>query len=162
MKLLYKNQLFECDVIGDSLLLNGRKIPFSAEEYSDNIFKIKVGEEEKQVYTVADDKHFYVFIDGEQYIFSMVTEEVTEISTLENGDEAYEEIKPPMPGSVVKILVEEGQEVSEGFPIIIVEAMKMEITLYSSISGKVKKVNVKVGEQVDSDKVLVEIQNDNL
>ena len=62
-----------------------------------------------------------------------------------------------MPGSIVKILVEPNQKVGEGEPIVIVEAMKMEITLYSSIEGIVSEINVQVGEQVDSDKVLVVI-----
>lgn len=63
-----------------------------------------------------------------------------------------------MPGSVVKLLVQQGQSVEEGAPIIVVEAMKMEITLYSSISGVVTEINVEPGQQVDSDKTLVVIK----
>lgn len=159
MKLSYKNEIFECEIDGSIFRKNGQEISFSATTYSDNIFKIKIGDLEKKVFTASDGKNFYVFIDGDQYSFSLVTEGFIDLSDSTKGKNCNEEIKPPMPGNVVKILVEEEQEVSEGTPIIIVEAMKMEITLYSSINGKIKKINAAVGEQVDTDKVLVEIQS---
>ena len=65
-----------------------------------------------------------------------------------------------MPGSVVNVLVNEGQKVEEGTPIIIVSAMKMETTLYSSISGIVIEVNATKGEQVDETKSLVVIMKE--
>ncbi len=65
-----------------------------------------------------------------------------------------------MPGSIVKVLVEKGQKVDEGDGLIIIEAMKMETTMYSSISGIVTEVNAKAGEQVDSDKVLLVVEKE--
>ncbi|MGQ9818861.1 MAG: biotin/lipoyl-containing protein [Candidatus Kapaibacteriales bacterium] len=158
MLLSYKNRNYECELIGEILRVNQQEIPFALNAYSENIFKIKIGNDEKIVYVASDEKNFYAFIDGEQYIFSLVTEETKETVSSFEGNKFHEEIKPPMPGSVVKVLVEEGQEVGEGAPIVIVEAMKMEITLYSSISGKISKINVKQAEQVDTDQVLVEIK----
>ncbi len=67
-------------------------------------------------------------------------------------------IKAPMPGLVIKLLVDVGMNVIAGDKIIIVEAMKMENILKSTINGVVKKIHVKEGQAVDKDAVLIEIE----
>lgn len=160
MLISYKNKNYECELNGELLRINQKEFFVRSKVYSDNIFKIKIGEVEKLVFIASDEKNVYVFIDGDQYVFSLISEESKESNALLNGNKSFEVIKPPMPGSVVKVLVEEGQKVQEGAPIVIVEAMKMEITLYSSISGKISKINVEPAEQVDPDRVLVEIKSE--
>lgn len=54
----------------------------------------------------------------------------------------------PMPGSVSKILVREGQAVKKGDVILILEAMKMQNEMGSPVAGTVKSINVTVGESV--------------
>lgn len=66
-------------------------------------------------------------------------------------------IEAPMPGKIVDIMVEEGTEVKEGEPIIILEAMKMQNEISSHITGIIKTISVKKGETVMKDDVLVEI-----
>jgi acetyl/propionyl-CoA carboxylase alpha subunit len=65
----------------------------------------------------------------------------------------------PMPGKITKIIVQAGQSVKEGDSIIVMEAMKMEYTLKSSINAKVKKINCQVNEQVTLGALLVELEN---
>ena len=67
-------------------------------------------------------------------------------------------IEAPMPGKIMDIMVEEGSEVKEGEPIIILEAMKMQNELASHVSGVVKSVSVKKNDSVMKDDVLIEIQ----
>lgn len=67
-------------------------------------------------------------------------------------------IEAPMPGKIIDIMVEEGSEVKEGEPIVILEAMKMQNEITSHISGVVKAVSVKKNETVMKDDVLIEIQ----
>lgn len=67
-------------------------------------------------------------------------------------------IKTSMPGRVIKILVEPGEKVEVGAGIIIIEAMKMENEIQCRHSGVVKKLNVKPGQTVESEVVLVEIE----
>ncbi|KAI9028491.1 carbamoyl-phosphate synthase L chain, ATP binding domain-containing protein [Hyaloraphidium curvatum] len=62
----------------------------------------------------------------------------------------------PMPGTVVSLSVKEGDVVIEGAEIAVVEAMKMQNVLRSSRSGKIAKINVKVGDSVAADEILVE------
>ena len=64
-------------------------------------------------------------------------------------------ISTPMPGQVVKILVEEGQEVKSGETVVIVSAMKMESEYKASKDRIVKKVLVKEGDKIDGDQPLI-------
>jgi acetyl/propionyl-CoA carboxylase alpha subunit len=67
-------------------------------------------------------------------------------------------IKAPMPGNVVKVMVAEGDEVTAGDSIVVVEAMKMEHEVRSGVDGTVKKVNVAAGDSVGTSEVMVEIE----
>ncbi len=67
--------------------------------------------------------------------------------------------RAPMPGVVVTIAVEVGQEVAEGEPLVTVEAMKMEHKVTAPMRGTVTEVRVAAGEQVDADEVLVVVQD---
>jgi acetyl-CoA carboxylase biotin carboxylase subunit len=63
----------------------------------------------------------------------------------------------PMPGKVLKILVETGRKVSAGDPLIILEAMKMEHTMRAALDGVVEAVLVSDGEVVGPGQLLVQI-----
>ncbi len=67
-------------------------------------------------------------------------------------------IEAPMPGKIIDIMVEDGSEVKEGEPVVILEAMKMQNEISSHVSGIVKSVSVKKNESVMKDDVLIEIQ----
>ncbi|MBV8546332.1 MAG: acetyl-CoA carboxylase biotin carboxyl carrier protein subunit [Acidobacteria bacterium] len=54
----------------------------------------------------------------------------------------------PMPGVVLKILVNVGDEVAKGAPLLILEAMKMEHQITAPRDGKVAAINCKEGEMV--------------
>jgi biotin carboxyl carrier protein len=59
-------------------------------------------------------------------------------------------ISSPMPGKIVAVLVKEGQEVTEGQGLIVVEAMKMENELRAPKAGKITRLSAKEGTAVDS------------
>jgi pyruvate carboxylase len=64
----------------------------------------------------------------------------------------------PMPGVVVGVLVKPGDEISEGDTVATLSAMKMETSVPATASGVVKRVLVNVGDKVDGDDLLVEIE----
>jgi biotin carboxyl carrier protein len=68
------------------------------------------------------------------------------------------EIKAPMPGLVLEVSVEVGQEVAEGDRILILEAMKMENSICIHANAKIKKILVTKGQPVDKNQVLVELE----
>ena len=65
-----------------------------------------------------------------------------------------------MPGVIVDVLVAVGDEVKEGAPVLITEAMKMETEVQAPITGKVVAVNVSKGDSVNPDETLIEISAD--
>ncbi len=67
------------------------------------------------------------------------------------------DITAPMPGIVLRYLVEEGQTVSAGDPVVILEAMKMENTLPSPADGSVAPLPLKPGTTVKKDQILATI-----
>lgn len=64
----------------------------------------------------------------------------------------------PMPGKIVKVMVDVGQMIEPGAAVIVMEAMKMEYTLKSSIVGKVKTIACSQGMQVSLGMALVEFE----
>ena len=67
-------------------------------------------------------------------------------------------ITSPMPGRVLKVLVNEGDEIHAGKALVVVEAMKMENELAAAHDGKVKKVYVTAGTAVEGGAKLVELE----
>lgn len=67
------------------------------------------------------------------------------------------EIKAPMPGLVIAISVEEGQEVKEGDRILVLEAMKMENSILIHNPARIKRIAVMAGQAVEKGQVLVEL-----
>ena len=64
----------------------------------------------------------------------------------------------PMPGLIVKINVEEGEEVQEGQALCTVEAMKMENILRAERKGTVSKINAAPGDSLAVDEVIMEFE----
>jgi len=67
-------------------------------------------------------------------------------------------LRAPMPGLVVRILVEAGQEVAAGAGLVVLEAMKMENELKAPAAGTVGAVRAQPGEAVEKGQVLVEFR----
>jgi biotin carboxyl carrier protein len=74
------------------------------------------------------------------------------------GTEGPRPVKAPMPGRVVRLLVEVGHEVEEGQGVVVIEAMKMQNELKSPKAGRVVRVGVAVGDTVGSGDVLVVVE----
>ena len=67
-------------------------------------------------------------------------------------------VKSPLPGSIVKVMVQAGQDIKKGDTLLTMESMKMENVIASEVTGKVKSVLVQPGQNVMQDDKLVEIE----
>ncbi len=67
-------------------------------------------------------------------------------------------ISSPMPGKVIKVNVKEGEHVSTGITLAVVEAMKMENPICAPADGTVKEIKVKEKDVVEADQLLVIIE----
>ncbi|CAG8482837.1 2959_t:CDS:10 [Paraglomus brasilianum] len=73
----------------------------------------------------------------------------------ETGSDTAGSVKTPMPCRVSQILVESGQTVEKGTPLIVLEAMKMEHLIKSPVTGTIDKIYYKVGDLVEENKNLL-------
>jgi len=67
-------------------------------------------------------------------------------------------IKAPMPGLIVDIMVKVGQEISEGTPLLVLSAMKMENIILSQGEGVVKSIEVKKDDAVEKGQLIIEME----
>lgn len=65
------------------------------------------------------------------------------------------QVKAPMPGLVLSVLVNEGDEVKKGDNLLVLEAMKMENMIKSPTDGEIKSVAVKQGDKVEKNELLI-------
>ncbi|HDI59875.1 MAG TPA: acetyl-CoA carboxylase biotin carboxyl carrier protein subunit [Desulfobacteraceae bacterium] len=68
------------------------------------------------------------------------------------------EIKAPMPGTIIEVLVEPGQRVAENQELLILESMKMENPICARDPGTVQELRVKPGKKVLAQQVLLVMQ----
>ncbi|MBW2039716.1 MAG: acetyl-CoA carboxylase biotin carboxyl carrier protein subunit [Deltaproteobacteria bacterium] len=68
------------------------------------------------------------------------------------------ELTVPMVGKIVKVLVQMGDQVKENDQVATLEAMKMEMPVVAPEGGVVKEINIKPGDEVTSDTVLMIIE----
>ncbi|KPL03833.1 MAG: hypothetical protein AMJ90_03080 [candidate division Zixibacteria bacterium SM23_73_2] len=107
---------------------------------------------------ISDSRKYFVTIGGNRYECTLEDERfarLKDFAGIRSKKVLEKEFKTPMPGLVVAVEVNEGDEVKSGDGMVIVEAMKMENELKASFDGKIKKICVKVGQPVEKDEVLV-------
>ncbi len=63
-----------------------------------------------------------------------------------------------IPGTILKVLVKEGQKVEKNQPLLILEAMKMENEILADFATKIKKIHVKKGEKVPRQTLMIEFE----
>lgn len=68
------------------------------------------------------------------------------------------EIQSFIPGTIIQISVQEGQIVKEGEPLLILEAMKMLNRIEMPFTAKIKKINVKVGDRLPKETLMIELE----
>jgi pyruvate carboxylase subunit B len=67
------------------------------------------------------------------------------------------EVVSSLPGTVIQIVVREGQEVKEGELLMILEAMKMQNRILASVSGTVHEICVKEGDKISKNHLMMKI-----
>ncbi len=79
--------------------------------------------------------------------------------TLQKADpENDKEVGSSIPGTVAKLMVDEGDEIEKNQTLVVIEAMKMETNITAPVDGKISAVHVKEGQQVESRELLLNIE----
>ena len=106
--------------------------------------------------------HSYTFkINGANYTLHIADHYerlVQQLGLHVGGSHKVNAVKAPMPGLVLNIMVNQGQEVQKGDPLVILEAMKMENVIKSTGEGRVKVVHAQQGMAVEKGQLLLEME----
>jgi biotin carboxyl carrier protein len=145
---------------GDLVVREGLHVLETAvRRISENELRLRFGGRSVRVHLVRSGERIYVSVDGREFV---VSESPPETGRRGQGDEKNAEtslrVRSPMPGKVTKIAVVEGEGVRKNQTLVIVEAMKMENEIKTAIDGVVTKIHVAVGDLVDSEKPLIEVE----
>lgn len=142
--------------------LDGKSLGFDLITIRDNYFHIirdNCSYTAEVVSHIAADKTFQLKVNGSIYNVQ-VKDKYDELLHQLGLDKAMSHklsnIKAPMPGLVLNILVGEGTAVKKGDALLVLEAMKMENILKSPADGTVKRVSVQKGMAVEKNQVLIE------
>ena len=108
-----------------------------------------------EIGTVQDGDRVDVYVQGEIHPVMVWDEIWARAAEGHAGSSGSEEVHAPIPGSVVRLLVAEGDQVPAGAAVVVLEAMKMQNELLSTNGGVVSKVRVAEGDTVAAGQTLV-------
>lgn len=99
-------------------------------------------------------------VNGERWFMPVTDQNVVQDADIRRKASGDGEIGSPMPGVIVGLKVKEGDVVQEGEALLTLSAMKMETVIPATSSGVVKHIAVNVGDKVEGDDLLVEIESE--
>lgn len=112
------------------------------------------------VHANFEEKSFQIKVNGNPYevvLKDRFDELIKQLGFSTSVLHKVKDIKAPMPGLVLKIIAEAGQEIKQGDPLLILEAMKMENVIKSPGDGTIKTIHVSKGLAVEKGFVLIEM-----
>ncbi len=138
------------------ITLNGRTTLARGKKLGDDAFAVELDDRRLIASVVAVDGKRSVFLHGTTHV--LLRDDPLHL--VEAGGAHGGGLTAPMPGKVVALLVQPGQKVDKGTPLLILEAMKMEHTITAPAAGTVKAFCYAAGEQVADGAALVEFEGE--
>ncbi|MCU0446733.1 MAG: ATP-grasp domain-containing protein [Microscillaceae bacterium] len=108
-----------------------------------------------QIYVAQSGEDFFAQIGAKSARFTRLSRLPEPLKALAKG--AY---NAPMPGEVVKILVESGQKIVAGAPLLVINSMKMENTMYAHSAGQIEEIYVQEKKTVKAGDRLLKVNED--
>ncbi|WP_138429137.1 acetyl-CoA carboxylase biotin carboxyl carrier protein subunit [Fodinibius saliphilus] len=137
-----------------------RSYNFSQQE--NGRYLLRMGTKLYQIDNVEYDKHTVSFtLNGNWHTVDVRNEQDLLLDRLgfkRAGEIGEGELNAPMPGKILEVLVNEGDEVELGSPVAILEAMKMENELKAPIDGVISSIAVAKGDSLEKDALILEIE----
>lgn len=159
------NENFEWDITTQSteVALNDKSLAWDLQRLPDGTFSILANG--KSYNAIVEDidrstKQLTMKVNGNSYSLTIKEpiDQLLQKMGLNIGQaKKADSIKAPMPGLVLKILVEEGQQLKKGDPVLILEAMKMENVFKAPADAVVKAIKVLERKAVEKGEVLIEL-----
>ena len=144
--------------------INGNDVVWDKIELRKGVFHILKDNRSYRAEIVESDpktKEIRIKVNGIEYKFKVKDRFdllLEEMGIEMVGSKKADDLKAPMPGLVIEVIVEAGQTIIKGDPMIVLEAMKMENILKATSDGVVKSIQVIKGDKVEKNTVLVSME----
>ncbi len=146
---------------GDSIIVDGKEMSFHVVRRERGRLLVKVGESVEEIIYADNGNGTEIFSRDGTLKLEILSDRDILIRSLRSqaaSHGSHSEIKAPMPGLVVKTLVNKGDRLKRGAKLVILEAMKMENELRTPVEAEVEEVLVKEGDVVEKDQVIVRLR----
>jgi biotin carboxyl carrier protein len=142
---------FAVTLCGRTYVADLRRIGKSA------VFSLLVGARSCELAAIRDRDGWRIEVKGSSFLVRVETEQerLSRALDAERASHQAAEVKASMPGFVTRVLVAEGDEVSKGTPLLIIEAMKMENEIRAEFAGVIAEIAVSERQTVNHGDVLV-------
>lgn len=153
---------FDIDVINEVLQVDSQNIDLNVLKLNEQADHILYGNKSYNVEVVEFDsaeKLAKIKVNGNEYLVQVTTQLdllLKQLGLDNLNASKVAQIKAPMPGLVLNILVKEGDEVKKGDSLLVLEAMKMENIIKSPSDAVVKSVEVMQGDKIEKNTVLIQ------
>lgn len=161
---IIQGQSLQIDTKDQSYTVNGVQLPMDISTISPELWHILVQHRSYHLFIQKIDeenKTVTISINGKKVEVKLVSRMEKLLKDLGMAGQMVKKLdllKAPMPGLIHKVIVKEGDAVSKGDPMLILEAMKMENVIKSPGEGIVQEIVVKEGASVEKNAILVRYQ----
>jgi biotin carboxyl carrier protein len=156
MKLTFDNTTIDLTLTGKSYraTIGDQTVGVEILQAKDGKLDLLVGGKRITAYVSTDNAKYWVTVDGQ----TLVLTKSSGAKRRNAGHDHASELAAPMPGLVRAVNVSEGDPVTKGQTLLLLEAMKMEIRVQAPRDGKVMKLLVKQGQTVEREQVLIKME----
>jgi acetyl/propionyl-CoA carboxylase alpha subunit len=138
-----------------TLTLDDKTIQAEVVHAENGKLDLLIDSERVTAYVSSDNAKRWVTVNGQTFV-------LTKSSGAKRSGHAHHaagELTAPMPGQVRAVNVSEGDPVTKGQTLLVLEAMKMEIRVQAPFNGVVQSLTVKVGQTVEREQILVKMDH---
>ncbi len=158
----HEERLAEVSPLGDGVFevqIDGRAVTVDARIVEQSVCSFVVDGSCYEVHFSREHELYTLLIGGEHYAVAARNRRVrAAFSTAARVLAGRQVVHAPMPGRVVRVLVEPGAAVKAGDPLLVLEAMKMENQLRSPVDGTVVELEVEAGQIVATGEKLAVVE----
>ncbi|MCB9852221.1 MAG: acetyl-CoA carboxylase biotin carboxyl carrier protein subunit [Phycisphaerales bacterium] len=145
------------DIAACEAMFGDRLVPVEVERADESSGWLRLAGRVHRYHVLRRDNALHVWIDGKNYRFERIHSTARRAGAAGAG-KASNQLTAPMPGTILKINGKPGDRFEPHAPIIIMESMKMEMSLTAPSAVVLKSVDCKVGQLVDMGRVLAQVE----
>lgn len=136
--------------------IGGKSVDIEILQATDGELILSIDGKRVTAYVSSENAKCWVTVNGQTFV---LTKPAAGTKQRGAGQDHASELAAPMPGQVRAVNVREGESVTKGQTLLVLEAMKMEIRIQAPRDARIRKLLVKLAQTVDREQILVEIED---